>query len=59
VLILAALVLGVFLGGARAGWRVLHGKPAYSDPEFLTIDLHGMPAPLQPSHPASADAEQP
>ena len=45
--ILAALVLGVFLGGARAGWRVLHGKPAYSEPEFLRIDLKGRPAELK------------
>lgn len=59
LLILAALVLGVFLGGARAGIRILQGKTAASDPEFLTIDLRGRPAPLQPSHPASADAEQP
>ncbi|ADW67601.1 DUF6599 family protein [Granulicella tundricola] len=40
---LAAIVLGVFLGGARAGIRVLQGKPAHSDPEFLTIDLRDKP----------------
>jgi hypothetical protein len=57
ILILAALVLGVFLGGARAGLRVLQGKPAYSDPEFLTIDLRGRPAPLQPSHPPPGDPD--
>ena len=39
VLILAALLLGLFLGGARAGVRVLMGKPAASEPEFLTINL--------------------
>ena len=43
LLILAALVLGVFLGGARAGIRVLRGKSAASEPEFLTIDLRGEP----------------
>jgi hypothetical protein len=52
---LAAIVLGVFLGGARAGIRVLQGKPAASEPEFLTINLHGMPAPLSP--PSAADGE--
>jgi hypothetical protein len=59
LLIVAALVLGVFFGGARAGIRLLQGKSAASEPEFLTIDLHGRPAPLQPPHPASADAKQP
>ena len=47
--ILAALILGVFLGGARAGIRVLQGKPAASEPEFLTIDLRGKPSPLRAS----------
>ncbi len=37
--VVAALVLGTFLGGARAGIRVLQGKPAASEPEFLTINL--------------------
>ena len=37
--LVAALVLGTFLGGARAGIRVLQGKPAASEPEFLTINL--------------------
>lgn len=41
---LAAIVLGVFLGGARAGIRVLQGKPAASEPEFLRIDLRSEPA---------------
>ncbi len=53
---LAAIVLGVFLGGARAGIRVLQGKPAASEPEFLTIDLHGMPAPLRPPAPGDGEA---
>ncbi len=46
VLILAALLLGLFLGGARAGVRVLMGKPAASEPEFLTINLRGGSSPL-------------
>jgi hypothetical protein len=52
---LAAIVLGVFLGGARAGIRVLQGKPAASEPEFLTIDLRGAPLPLQ--RPQAGDGE--
>jgi hypothetical protein len=46
VLILAAIVIGVFLGGARAGIRVLRGKPAASEPEFLTINLRDEPKAL-------------
>ena len=46
VLILAALLLGLFLGGARAGVRVLMGKPAASEPEFLTINLRDQPKAL-------------
>ena len=38
---LGAILLGFFLGGARAGIRVLMGKPAASEPEFLRIDLSG------------------
>jgi len=38
---LAALILGLFLGGGRAAIRVLQGKPAASEPEFLRIDLSG------------------
>ena len=38
---LAALVLGLFFGGGRALIRVLQGKPAASEPEFLRIDLRG------------------
>ncbi len=43
VLMIAAVVIAVFLGGARAGIRVLRGKSAASDPEFLTIDLRDGP----------------
>lgn len=48
VLILAAVLLGLFLGGARAGIRVLQGKSAASEPEFLTINLRDEPKPLFP-----------
>ncbi len=40
----AAVVLGLFFGGGRAAIRVLQGKPAASEPEFLRIDLSGRPA---------------
>jgi len=38
---IAALLLGFFLGGGRALWRVAHGKPASSmyDAEFIHLDL--------------------
>ena len=38
---LAMLVLGVFFGGGRALVRVMQGKPAATEPEFLRIDLSG------------------
>jgi hypothetical protein len=44
---LAAVILGLFLGAGRAGWRVLHGKPAAAEPEFLRIDLSGGPGSIQ------------
>jgi hypothetical protein len=37
----AAIVLGLFFGGGRALIRVLQGKPAATEPEFLRIDLRG------------------
>jgi hypothetical protein len=43
---LAAVVLGLTLGGGRAAIRVLQGKPAASEPEFLRIDLSGRPQPI-------------
>ena len=46
VTILAAVVLGIFFGGARAGIRVLQGKPAASEPEFLSINLRDKPKGL-------------
>jgi hypothetical protein len=38
---LTALLLGFFLGGGRAVWRMAHGKPASSmyDEEFIHLDL--------------------
>jgi hypothetical protein len=42
-LMLAALVLGLFFGGGRAAIRVLQGKPAASEPEFLRINLREGP----------------
>ena len=38
---LAAICLGLFLGGGRALIRVMQGKPAATEPEFLRIDLRG------------------
>ena len=43
VLGLAAVLLGLFLGFGRAGIRVLMGKPAATEPEFLRLDLSGGP----------------
>ena len=44
---LAAAILALFLGGGRAAIRVLQGKPAATEPEFLRIDLSGRPARIQ------------
>jgi len=37
----AAVLLGLFLGGGRAIWRVAHGKPASSvyEAEFTSLNL--------------------
>ncbi len=43
---LAAVVLGLFFGGGRAAVRVLQGKPAATEPEFLHIDLSGRVEPI-------------
>jgi hypothetical protein len=43
---LAAVILGLFFGGGRAAIRMLQGKPAATEPEFLRIDLRGNSAPL-------------
>jgi hypothetical protein len=39
---LAAIVLGLFFGGGRALIRVMQGKPAATEPEFLRIDLRSI-----------------
>lgn len=43
VLGLAAVMLGLFLGLGRAWIRVLMGKPAATEPEFLRLDLSERP----------------
>jgi hypothetical protein len=50
---LGAIILGLFLGGGRAAIRMLQGKPAASEPEFLRIDLSGRVAPLHPEGPGA------
>ena len=48
VLGLAAVLLGLFLGFGRAWIRVLMGKPAATEPEFLRLDLRSGPGrPVQ------------
>jgi len=47
----AAVVLGLFLGGGRALIRVMQGKPAASEPEFLRIDLRGTVTKRASDHP--------
>jgi hypothetical protein len=37
----AMVVLALFFGGGRALIRVMQGKPAATEPEFLHIDLSG------------------
>ena len=46
IAILASVVLGIFFGAGRAGIRLLQGKTAASDPEFLTINLRDQPKAL-------------
>jgi hypothetical protein len=50
---LAAVVLALFLGGGRAAIRVLQGKPAATEPEFLRIDLSGGSARIKPEIPGA------
>jgi uncharacterized protein DUF6599 len=50
---LAAVVLALFFGGARAAIRVMQGKPAATEPEFLRIDLSGRPSRIQPEGPGA------
>lgn len=53
---LAAIVLGLFFGGGRALVRVLQGKPAYTEPEFLHIDLRGRPHEIRTGADAGPEA---
>jgi hypothetical protein len=53
---LAAVILGLFLGGGRAMVRVMQGKPAASEPEFLRIDLRGQAAPIHGEEPGAGQA---
>jgi hypothetical protein len=43
VLAACAILLAIFLGGGRALWRVLHGKPASSvyEEDFISLNLSG------------------
>lgn len=50
---LGAIILGLFLGGGRAAIRVMQGKPAATEPEFLRIDLSGSSARLKTDRPGS------
>lgn len=45
ILCSAAVLLGLFLGGGRAAIRVLRGKPAAVEPEFLRLHLANQNAP--------------
>jgi hypothetical protein len=54
---LAAVILGLFLGGGRAAIRVLQGKPAASEPEFLRIDLSGQAARIHLDGPGAGQQE--
>jgi len=47
VLMLAAILLGLFLGGGRAAYRVMRGKPAASEPEFLSLHLNPQNKPVR------------
>jgi hypothetical protein len=58
VMIAASILLALFLGGARAGWRRLQGKPVYTEPEFLAINLRGQPKPLVASPPEPVTAPE-
>lgn len=47
VLMAAAVLLGLFLGVGRATFRVLRGKPAAVEPEFLSLHLSPQSKPAQ------------
>jgi hypothetical protein len=48
LLMVAAVILALFFGVGRAYFRVLRGKPAASEPEFLALGLeHGPVKPIE------------
>jgi len=47
ILASAAILLGLFLGGGRALIRVMRGKPAAVEPEFLSLHLDPTNKPAQ------------
>lgn len=47
VLMSAAVLLGLFLGVGRATFRVMRGKPAAMEPEFLSLHLSPQNKPAQ------------
>ena len=47
VLMAAAVLLGLFLGVGRATFRVMRGKPAALEPEFLSLHLSPQSKPAQ------------
>jgi len=52
----ASIVLALFFGGGRALIRVMQGKPAYTEPEFLHIDLRGRPHQIRTGPPSGPEA---
>jgi hypothetical protein len=57
VLMGAAVLLGLFLGGGRALIRVMQGKPAATEPEFLSLHLGNQnPVPHWDSSPPGASS---
>ena len=55
VLMSAAVLLGLFLGGGRALYRVARGKPAAVEVEFLSLHLAPQNKPAQFHQPDSVD----
>jgi hypothetical protein len=53
VLMTAAVLLGLFLGGGRAIYRVMTGKPAAKEVEFLSLHLSPQNEPAQFNQPNS------
>jgi hypothetical protein len=56
VLMLSAVLLGLFLGGGRAAIRVLRGKPAAAEVEFLALHLDPQNAAprIEPTEPKAS-----